>query len=86
MNQQPSLVYDLIIHLIPALIAGLGAYFGVKYAIRDHANRLDMILQRQMWVVRKMIALATTHNSNHPDSPPINVDDFPVDMGGAFRV
>ena len=79
------LLYDLALHLVPAGIAGLGAYFGVKYAIKDHANRLDIIVGRQMWVIRKIITIGTQHNTNHPDEQ-INMNDFPADPGGAFRI
>ena len=73
-----SILYDLFLHVIPALVAGLGAYYGVKYAIRDHAIRIDLMLVRQGWVVRKIIHLITLHNTFHPESA-INIDDFPKD-------
>ena len=73
-----SILYDLLLHVIPALVAGLGAYYGVKYAIRDHAIRIDLMLVRQGWVVRKIIHLITLHNTYHPESF-ITVDDFPKD-------
>jgi len=82
-------LYDLILHagipLASATIAGGGAYFGVKFAIKDHANRLDLIVNRQMWVIRKIIAMGTQHNINHPDQA-MNMNDFPEDTGGAFRM
>ena len=82
-------LYDLLLHavipLISSAVAGLGAYFGVKYAIKDHAQRLDLLVIRQLWVIRKMIALMTQHNSNHPEDK-IGVNDFPIDPGGAFQL
>ena len=80
-HEMPSallIVYDILLHVIPALIAGLGAYFGVKYAVKDHANRIDLLITRQMWVIRKLIALGTQHNHNHPQEA-INMNDFPED-------
>lgn len=82
-------LYDLLLHagvpLTSSAIAGAGAYFGVKFAIKDHANRLDLIVSRQMWVIRKIIALGTQHNTNHPDTD-LNWNDFPEDKGGAFTL
>lgn len=81
--------YSVLIHfgvpLVSAGIAGIGCYFGVRYAIKDHAIRLDLLVQRQMWTIRKLIALGTQHNTHHP-ADQINMNDFPEDKGGAWRV
>lgn len=80
-----QVLVDLIVHGAPALLAGAGCYFGVKYAIKDHAQRLDMILTRQTWMLRKFTAMATRHNDLHPGAA-VNIDDFPDNEPGAFRV
>ena len=81
--------YSILIHFaIPlgsASIAALGAYLGVRFAIKDHAHRLDLLVSRQMWTVRKLIALGTQHNSHHPEDT-INMNDFPEEKGGAWTV
>jgi hypothetical protein len=82
-------IYDVIVHagipLASSAVAGAGAYFGVKFAIKDHAQRLDLIMRRQTWEVRKLTVLCTHHSALHPEAA-INVDDFPLETNGAFRV
>jgi hypothetical protein len=75
----------ILLHIIPAIVAGLGAYFGVKYAIKDHASRLDYLWIRQDWIIRKVIEMITRHNANHPEDV-IRIDDYPKVDPGAFKL
>jgi hypothetical protein len=81
---------DLALHFGPAILGGAfggaGAYFGVKYAIINHAQKIDSMLRRQDWLVRKICVIVTQHNASHPACSPIALDDFPAEIDAALRL